>query len=105
MTQGGGTIFSLNNDGTDFTVLYNFDAPKYNGLMPWGDLVMAGGRLFGMTGSGGIPSETMAGEQGKKQDGKSVCGAGVIFSLNTDGSGYTMIHGFAGPPVDGTYPR
>jgi len=45
-----------------------------------------GGALYGMTTDGGAPDH------------------GVIFKINTDGSNYTNLHVFAGPPADGQDP-
>jgi uncharacterized repeat protein (TIGR03803 family) len=80
-TSGGsnnlGTIFRLNIDGTDYTLLYSFtgtngDCSQPNGLMQGVD-----GVLYGTTSSGGANS------------------AGTLFSLNTNGSGYTVLFSFS----------
>jgi uncharacterized repeat protein (TIGR03803 family) len=48
---------------------------------------VVGGQLYGMTRYGGAQ------------------GAGVVFSIGTDGSGYTNYHDFGASPTDGTDPR
>ena len=77
--NNGGTIFSLN--GTTFTRLYDFPAlpPGTTGSRPTNGLIqpVAGGLLYGMTGSGGVN------------------GGGVIFSFNITGSVVTSVYDFA----------
>ena len=70
-----GTIFSVHTDGSNFKVLLNFNVT--NGLLPYGDLLISGNRLFGMTEEGG--------------DSNSGC----IFSIDTDGTNYTLLHSFS----------
>jgi uncharacterized repeat protein (TIGR03803 family) len=82
---GAGTVFSMKPDGSGFTVLHNFDIATDDGSYPWGDLVVADGRLFGMAR-------------------ESVAGGGTIFSINPDGSGFSLVHAFAGSPIDGGSP-
>jgi uncharacterized repeat protein (TIGR03803 family) len=85
-TNKEGTIFSMNTDGSDYTVLHTFAAgaltstPVFtnaDGSKPQGNLVLAFGALYGTAGSGGTN------------------GNGTIFSLNTNGSGFTVLHTFA----------
>jgi len=66
-----GNIYSVNTDGTGFKVLWNFnESYDSNGAYPYGSLTLVGGKLYGMTSSGGVN------------------GTGNIFKINTDGSGY-----------------
>ncbi|MCX5888212.1 MAG: hypothetical protein NTY36_02010 [Deltaproteobacteria bacterium] len=96
MTNSGdlgtnGEIFALNTDGGEFQVLHEFGSVPNDGAHPYGALTLVGSRLYGMTrygGSGGI----------------SYGGYGVIFSLNTGGGEYQVLHNFAGGPGDGSYP-
>jgi uncharacterized repeat protein (TIGR03803 family) len=60
-----GTVFKLNTNGSDFTVLYTFT----NGS-PGGGLAISGNTLYGTTERGGI----------------------TVFAINTDGSGYTNLY-------------
>src|SRR5580698_6738591 len=74
----------------NFTNLYNFLGEYQivsDGNSPVGDLVLSGNTLYGMTQAGGAN------------------GAGTLFSIHTDGSGYTNFYNFnfAGP--DGGYPN
>jgi uncharacterized repeat protein (TIGR03803 family) len=89
---GNGTVFSLNIDGTDFRVLHNFtahgnaspDILNNDGESPQG-LFVSDNKVYGV-----------ASENGRK-------GWGTIFSVNTDGSDFTVVHSFGGP--DGGSPR
>ena len=83
-TNGNGTVFALNPDGTGFTNLYSFTAfspvyfNNYDGENPYGGLVLSGGTLYGTTHSGGTND------------------AGTVFAVTTNGTGFTVLHGFTG---------
>jgi uncharacterized repeat protein (TIGR03803 family) len=78
-TGGSGTVYQLNDDGTDFTVLYNFtpvsDAYRTNsdGASP-GGLVLAGSTLYGTAATGGLFS--IEGDRGHYGS------CGTLFSLS-----------------------
>jgi uncharacterized repeat protein (TIGR03803 family) len=87
---GGGTIFKINTDGSDYAILHKFgDGTVSNDVGgPLGNLTLSGSTLYGMTANianGGL---------------------GVIFKVNTDGAGYTILHLFHDGTVanDGTFP-
>lgn len=98
---GSGSVFALNTDGSGFTNLYSFTkgTKLYNpttgasletnadGVTPSGGLVQRGGTLYGVASSGGT------------------FGAGTVFRLNTDGSGFQNLHTFPAPaePVPFTF--
>jgi uncharacterized repeat protein (TIGR03803 family) len=81
---GGGTIFSINTDGSGYQTLYNFGSAVdvIDGGSPWGALTLSGSMLYGTTGQGG--SGGVAG----------TAGHGTIFRISTDGSGYEILHNF-----------
>jgi uncharacterized repeat protein (TIGR03803 family) len=81
-TQGGGTIFKENIDGTGATNLHTF-ATNDTGNGPIG-LVLSGNTLYGTAGGGSL-------------------GEGVVFSLDTDGAAFTNFYNFNGI-TDGTAP-
>ena len=81
-TNGEGTVFKINTDGTGFTNLYTFSAG--DGALPNGTLTLSGNTLYGTTSFGGD-------------------GAGVLFKVNTDGSGFTNFYSFTGGD-DGSLP-
>ncbi len=88
--QGGdgnlGTIFKMNDDGTGFVLLHEFAGGANDGAYPYDSLTLDGSALFGMTRGGG--------------DGNF----GTVFKINPDGSGFTLLHEFAGGGNDGAYP-
>jgi uncharacterized repeat protein (TIGR03803 family) len=83
-TNGTGTVFALNTDGTGFTTLHSFTAvPPYPGLYtnsdgvnPSADLVLSGNTLYGTCYRGGTSD------------------AGTVFALKTDGTDFTVLHSF-----------
>jgi titin len=90
--EGGyGTIFKINLDGSGYAILHNFSdgATANDGANPQGSLVLSGSTLLGMTSSGGINSN------------------GTIFGINTNGTGYTILHRFndGTTPLDGYSPN
>ncbi len=83
--SNAGTIFRIRKDGTGFAVLKDFLVS--DGGYPFASLVLStGGRLFGTTLGGGSSN------------------LGTIFSLNRDGSGFSLLHSFLGGG-DGQNPR
>src|ERR1700722_1458050 len=81
-TNGNGTVFALNVDGSDFTNVHNFAAypaglySNSDGANPHGGLILSGNTLCGTAANGG------AGENG------------TVFALNTDGTGFTNLYSF-----------
>jgi uncharacterized repeat protein (TIGR03803 family) len=74
-----GVVFRMNNDGTGYTVLHTFagvDDFAADGSGPTAALLLYSNVLYGTTANGGID------------------GFGTVFSLNTDGSGYTKLYDF-----------
>ena len=81
-----GTIFSMGTDGSGFQLLHSFaDAPG-DGRGPDGALTLSGPTLYGISSGGGSSD------------------AGTIFKVGTDGSGYQLLHNFAGGASDGADP-
>lgn len=78
-------LLSVANARADYTILHNFGADSGDGREPWGSLIVSGSTLYGMTTYGGI------------------YGQGTLFKMNTDGSGYTILHNF-GDSGDGYNP-
>lgn len=88
---GCGTIFKITPSGT-FTLLHSF-ADGLNGHTPNANLVQdVNGVLYGTTALGGTEC-----------DGTIRCG--VVFSMNTNGSNYTVLYRFQGGPSDGETPQ
>lgn len=87
--SGYGTVFKLATDGSAETVLHSFTGAGGDGQDPYtaGLVQDRSGTLYGITQQGGS------------------AGLGVVFSLKTDGSGFTILHHFGGAPADGRYPN
>jgi uncharacterized repeat protein (TIGR03803 family) len=72
-----GFAFKVNTDGSGYVILHSF-GPSSNDGSPYGGMVLSGTMLFGTTSDGGGFNK------------------GTVFKLNTDGSGYTVLHSFTG---------
>ena len=72
-----GTVFKINCDGTGYAVLHNFVGGSNDGLQPYSTLTIVGSTLYGTTGYGGSNN------------------GGVIFKINSNGTGYTNLYNFA----------
>jgi uncharacterized repeat protein (TIGR03803 family) len=87
-TYGGsnsyGTVFSLNTLTLNFTTIHTFTGSN-DGAFPWGDLIVSGNTLYGTANGGGSS------------------GYGTVFSVNTNGSNFMLLHSFTGGS-DGAYP-
>jgi uncharacterized repeat protein (TIGR03803 family) len=85
--SGGGTVFSMNDDGSDFRIVRSFAGGSGDGLGPNGALLFAPpNRLYGTTTGGGSASR------------------GVVFTMLTDGNGFTILHTFTSALTDVGYP-
>jgi len=85
-SNGWGTVFRMDTNGAGYTNLHSFANVTTDGRSPYGSLALGGATLYGMT--------TYAGNYNN----------GVVFKLNTDGTGYTVLHHFAGGTTDGKQP-
>jgi uncharacterized repeat protein (TIGR03803 family) len=88
--SGIGTVFKVNTNGTGFATLHSFagsSLPPYNaqGSYPQASLLLSGGALYGTAGLGGTWNW------------------GTAFSVNTDGTGFLVLHVFANQ-ADGAFP-
>ncbi|MCX6353516.1 MAG: hypothetical protein NTZ78_01275 [Candidatus Aureabacteria bacterium] len=86
-----GAIFSMEPDGSGYAIIHNFTTGGSDGQFPWGSLTLVGSTLYGMTSAGGAYGPSP--------------GNGALFSLNTDGSDFTIVHSFADAPGDGAGPH
>ncbi len=86
--EANGGIFKVKTDGSEYTILHSFADDATNGYESYSPLVLdAAGNLYGTTCYGGQ------------------FGSGTIFAIMTDGTGFDILHSFAGDPVDGACPR
>jgi len=79
--SGDGTVFSINPDGSGFTVLKAFVGGT-NGGSPYAPLIASGGILYGALAYGGAGFR------------------GAVFAIGTDGTGYNLLHSFS--PTSGS---
>ena len=85
-SAGDGTIFSMSTNGTGFTLLHSFTGGTSDGENPVGNLTLDGTTLYGVTRYNGS------------------AGNGTIFSINTNGTGYTVLYSFTGGATGGSEP-
>jgi uncharacterized repeat protein (TIGR03803 family) len=86
-TNNGHSIFGLNTNGSGYALLYSFPTNLPDYWDSYSDLVEGSdGLLYGTT------------------YGEGAFGAGSVFRLHKDGSGFQTLHDFAGTATDGGYP-
>jgi uncharacterized repeat protein (TIGR03803 family) len=76
----------MNTDGTGFSLLHTFTGGVGDGGNPYGSLTLSGSTLYGTTSRGGSSD------------------LGTVFKMNTDGTGFYLLHNFAGGNTDGRGP-
>ncbi len=85
----GGTVFGIYTSGTSYTNLLNFLQPSIgppgSSCSPHGSLTLSGSTLYGMTESGNLVD-------------------GTVFQVDTNGTGYAVLHTFHGSSGDGANP-
>lgn len=93
-TNGTGTLFAINTNGSGFTNLHNFAAEAPNafnhitnsdGANTRARLILSGNTLYGTATFGGTNSY------------------GTVFALNTNGTGFTIVHQFASGATNGLF--
>lgn len=82
-TSGLGTVYRIKPNGTSYSVLHSFSGGA-DGAIPYGNLIVDGGVLYGTTGQGGGAN------------------AGTVFKITTGGV-ENVVHAF-GVGTDGAYP-
>jgi uncharacterized repeat protein (TIGR03803 family) len=80
-TNGNGTIFKVNDDGSAFTTVHGFTGS--DGAQP-NSLVLSGRTLYGTT------------------DGSGLSGAATVFKVSEDGSEFTVLQRFDGITILGS---
>ena len=92
--SGNGTMFAMNTDGTEFTMIHQFTelirngwyGPFFNsdGTYPVGGLVLSGKILYGTATFGGTSDQ------------------GTVFAIGIDGTGFTALHSFSESVINTT---
>jgi uncharacterized repeat protein (TIGR03803 family) len=94
---GNGTVFVIETNGIGFTNIYSFTGSN-DGSLPIAGLVLSNSTLYGTTQYGGITNNN-----------NGYTGSGTVFSLNTNGESFTVLHTFTmlndlGTNYDGVNP-
>ena len=87
-SEGLGTVFKINTDGTGYSLLYSFKGVccgRSDGSFPVGGLVLKNGQLYGTTINGGSASDL-----------------GTVFKFDPNTGAETVLHAFSG--ADGAHP-
>jgi uncharacterized repeat protein (TIGR03803 family) len=93
-SEGNGTVFCVNTDGTGFTNLHNFNEVGGGEVMfiqGFGALILSGNTLYGT----------------KSVDGTKNVGPvnyGTVFRINTDGSAFATLYSFTNSRDEGSSP-
>jgi uncharacterized repeat protein (TIGR03803 family) len=82
---GSGYVFATTIDSWNTKILHNFLGPPSDGANPAASLMLTNETLYGTTSGGGALDK------------------GTVFSVNTDGSGFTILYSFTGRS-DGAIP-
>jgi len=88
-TNGTGSIFKINTDGSGLQVLHSFGGglgPWNDGYSPYGGLVTDGTTFYGMTYS-------------------SVLGRGIVFAMTKNGAGFSILYSFDASAYQGADPQ
>ena len=84
-TNGNGMIYKFNPNGAVYSPVFNFNGDANNGSSP-NNLLVTSNMIYGTTEYGGTN------------------GGGMIFAVNTNGTGFTSLYSFSFVPPDGTTP-
>jgi uncharacterized repeat protein (TIGR03803 family) len=78
-TNGAGTVFAISTNGSGFRIIHQFSSAANDGKTPMARLLISGSGslLYGTTEYGGSNN------------------LGTVFVVNTNGSGFTVLHSFA----------
>ncbi|MDB6022711.1 MAG: hypothetical protein JWQ04_2568 [Pedosphaera sp.] len=88
---GCGTVFAVNTNGTDFTILYTFTG-GFDGAAPWAGVILSGNTLYGTTDNGnytnGTGDGTMFALSLAPQLNMSMSGPNAILTWPTNVAGF-----------------
>ena len=92
-TQNGGSnssigvVFKIETNGTAYQILRHFDVSNSGPLTPFGTPLVTNGLIFGTTRLGGTQNN------------------GAVYSLDTNGGNFQVLHNFTGISTDGSHPQ
>ncbi len=89
LTTANGTVFRMDTNGNQFSVLHSFGGGPPDGSYPMGSLILAGDTFYGLTYTGTGYSNQW----------------GVVFRMDTNGSNYSILRRFGTPASDGLCPQ
>jgi uncharacterized repeat protein (TIGR03803 family) len=85
--SGGGTLFSMETNTTDYAVIHDFSIAGGDAQKPISSLLLGrDGYFYGVSQDGGP------------------AGQGAVFKISPNGANYQIIYGFGLDPIDGAYP-
>jgi len=87
-SNGFGTVFQINTDGSGYSILHQFSADDGDGEYPHGSLILSGSTLYGTTGM------TSAGGFNN----------GTVYQINANGTGFAVLYEFGLVAGDGYNP-
>jgi uncharacterized repeat protein (TIGR03803 family) len=91
--EGGGffygDIYKIKPDGFNYTNIYTFTE---SGTQPIGVIVGTDGALYGTAQNGGVTNANYSDYQGVLHTNN----LGFVFRVNTDGTGFSVLHNFVG---------
>ncbi len=83
---GYGCLFSIDTTGNGYKDLHDFNFAPSDGFYPYGSVIIAGNMIYGMASNGGA------------------WGAGIVFSIDTNGTQFKIIHNFIMADTSGALP-
>ena len=87
LVVGAVLVAGVSAHAAGLELLYEFSGGSDDGSSPFASLTLDSGKLYGMTWAGGDS------------------GLGTIFSMDTNGSNFSLLHEFAGGGDDGEGPQ
>jgi uncharacterized repeat protein (TIGR03803 family) len=83
----GGVVFAMAKDGSDYVILHEFTETADDGMWSWGGVIQGyDGKIYGAARYGGTYD------------------AGVVYSLTTNGTDFTVLYSFTTNANEGAYP-
>jgi len=88
--DGAGTMWKMSTDGSLFFLLHSFSTNSDDGFAPRATLILSSNTLYGTTSGAYVNAENAA-------------HSGTVFKINTDGSGFAVLHRFSTQEGGGSF--